>query len=291
MTDALAESLVQAGDPSIASKDSIISPAAVLGNIFVFILAGYETSANTLTFILTLLACHPEIQHAFQADLDRIFGSRPPQEWSYKTDFPALLAGYAGAIVNETSRLYTVLPAIGRTTGLNLQTINLDDRTFTIPADTIIFVNTSATHRHPKYWPVSSPPREFVSSGEVASSPVSDFRPSRWLSPHDTGSVKPFRPVPGSFIPFSDGPRSCLGRRFAQIELCVVLARIFSEWNVELAVEGEGEGEEAWNKARKNAEKELTAGVGFNMALKMTGKVDLKIVRRGKGTVAAAGKP
>ena len=74
-----------------------------------------------------------------------------------------------------------------------------------------------------------------------------------------------------------------------------MLARIFSEWNVELAVEGKGEGEEAWNKARKNAEKELTAGVGFNMALKMVGKVDLKIVRRGKErgkeTVAAARRP
>ena len=68
-----------------------------------------------------------------------------------------------------------------------------------------------------------------------------------------------------------------------------MLARIFSEWNMELAVEGEGK--EAWNKARKNAERELTARVGFNLALKMVGKVDLKIVRRGKETVAAARRP
>ena len=67
-----------------------------------------------------------------------------------------------------------------------------------------------------------------------------------------------------------------------------MLARIFSEWNIELAVEGEGK--EAWDKARKNAEKSLTAGVGFNMALKMIDKVDLKIARRGKETVAAGGK-
>ena len=46
-----------------------------------------------------------------------------------------------------------------------------------------------------------------------------------------------FKPIKGSYIPFSDGYRSCLGRRFSQAKILAVLAVIFRDYRVELVVD------------------------------------------------------
>src|SRR4051812_10670284 len=57
------ESFVSAGQPTHPSP---ISDDAVFGNLFIFILTGHETSANTMTFALSLLACRLDFQKALQ---------------------------------------------------------------------------------------------------------------------------------------------------------------------------------------------------------------------------------
>ena len=64
--------VVWAGLPSKAINQPTTSPGEVLGDIFIFMFAGHEANANTLTFILILLACHPSIQGRLQHDIDRI---------------------------------------------------------------------------------------------------------------------------------------------------------------------------------------------------------------------------
>lgn len=46
-----------------------------------------------------------------------------------------------------------------------------------------------------------------------------------------------FRPTRGSYLPFSDGPRSCLRRRLAQVKVVAVLAVVFQKYSIELAVD------------------------------------------------------
>ncbi|KAF2800903.1 cytochrome P450 [Melanomma pulvis-pyrius CBS 109.77] len=87
----LLENFVRAGTPDLWHDDLSISPAAVLGNMFIFILAGHETSANTLTHALTLLALHPSFQSRLQNELDDILGDSEPVSWSYLDHFPRLL--------------------------------------------------------------------------------------------------------------------------------------------------------------------------------------------------------
>lgn len=89
-------------------------------------------------------------------------------------------------------------------------------------------------------------------------------------------------PRPGSYISFSEGARQCIGKRFAQVELCAVLARVLKEGSIELAVRGgdSKEGSLAWSQARDHAVKELSDGVGFGMSLELFGKVELSIVSR-----------
>ncbi|KAL9100072.1 MAG: hypothetical protein Q9163_004513 [Psora crenata] len=276
------ESFVQAGQTSTRDpKGPEISPAAVLGNIFVFIMAGYETSANTLTYAIALLACRPDLQKAMQADLDVTLGERPSSNWSYEVDFPKLLDGYVGAVMDETLRLYSVLPFFPKTTRETPQSFTSNGRDYTVPPDTLILINTSAAHRNPKYWPAVVP-----TVGDGPPYPVSSFNPSRWLN-QDKDSPA-FSPTPGSYVPFSDGPRACMGKRFAQAQFCAVLATIFKEYSVELAVDdkqaadGRRVSKSLWEKTKRSAEKELSTGVGFLMSLKMTGKIPLRLVKRGQ---------
>ena len=89
-------------------------------------------------------------------------------------------------------------------------------------------------------------------------------------------------------MPFSDGSRGCLGRAFALVELCAVVARLFAQHSVELAVEGiapdasEREKQAAWEVARERAAHEMSHGVEFHMSLRMTKVVRVRFVERGE---------
>lgn len=74
-----------------------------------------------------------------------------------------------------------------------------------------------------------------------------------------------------------------MGKRFAQSELCAVMAAIYRDHNVELAVkDDERDYHERWQEARRNAERELSTGVGFLMSLKLKGNVPLRLVPRSR---------
>lgn len=145
-----------------------------------------------------------------------------------------------------------------------------------------------------------------------------EFRPERWLetgpdsTKEETGfqaeegmefdetDKRPdtaptlFRPAKGAYIPFSDGYRSCLGRRFAQVEILAVLAVIFRTWTVELDVSmflsdedfakaTDAQKREAWEKADARARDLLETGMGTIITIQMRGgKVPFKFVKRGK---------
>lgn len=98
-------------------------------------------------------------------------------------------------------------------------------------------VNTSAVHGNPKYWPTITP-----TFNDVAPYPVSSFEPKRWLP---SAGSKTFSPEPGAYIPFAEGHRSCIGRRFAQAKFCAAIAFTFSENSIKLAVEDGQKFEEA----------------------------------------------
>lgn len=218
-----------------------------------------------------MLAINPEIQHTLQQSLDDLFGDRHPSTWSYDVDFPALLDGHVGAVIAETVRLFGVLPFIPKSTGEVPQSLTLSGQEYIVPADTMILINTSAVHRNPRYWPIAEPKPE-----EEPPFPVSNWDPWRWLEGDGEGGL--FRPQPGTYITFSEGARQCIGKRFAQVELCAVVARVLKEGSIELVIRNEGEG--AWAKARERAVKELSTGVGFKMALELFGKVELSFLPR-----------
>ena len=286
--------MIVKGGQSSTSSPALLGPASILGNIFIFMFAGHEANANTLTFILVLLALHPTIQASLQSSISTILSSRHPSQWNYEKDYHALMSSYTGAVVNEALRLFTVLPFLPKKAPSTPQSIMVTGAAHTIPANMLILINTSATHRNPRYWP--EPTKFLPLDGEPH--PVTAFNPDLWLQDPASlggGGIKEpatgfLRPKAGSFIPFSDGSRGCLGQRFALVELCAVVARIFSEYSVELDVDNieKGMPEEdiraQWESAKLKATREMSSGVEFNMSLRLTGKVPLKLVRRGEET-------
>lgn len=251
--------------------------------------AGHEANANTLVFLVVLLACHPQVQKSLQKDIDRIIGSRLANQWSVERDYSLLMESHVGAVINETLRLYTVLPFLPKTVFESPYQICINNQGYIIPANTLVLINTSAAHRHPKYWPEL--PQTIQAGGRL--NPVAEFSPRRWLAWNVEKSGADFlHPKPGSFIPFSDGGRGCLGRRFALIELCAVVTRIFSEYSVELVMEekreipdskvGKEQKKVAWEKARGLAEQEMSSGVEFQTALRLSENVPVRFVKKGQ---------
>ena len=68
------------------TNKQLLTDDEILGNAFVFILAGHETAANTIHFSLLFLALHPSSQRRLQKDLDKILGDKPISEWNYEED-------------------------------------------------------------------------------------------------------------------------------------------------------------------------------------------------------------
>ena len=196
-----------------------------------------------------------------------------------------------GAVINESLRLFTVLPFIPKyiPDGTS-QAFNVADRTLTLPPGTLVFINTSALHYRPKYWTQTG--REALSGDSRI---PSRRTPGPALAPV---MLSLSRDQPGCSghkkalsYPFSDGSRGCLGKNFALVELCCVVTRIFKDYTVELALDGTSEEQyddiqrtQCLKKARKMVEHQLSADVGFKMSLRLVGTVPLNLVKRGKET-------
>ena len=295
----------------------------ILGNAFVFILAGHETTANTIHFSLIYLALKVASQRHLQNDLDHNLQGRPISQWDYERDIPNLFNGMAGAVMNETLRLVPPVVIIPKSVGkTHAQPLSVDGKKCMVPADCYININTVAVHRNPKYWSPGPPsdPEHPVHPTSNTDNNLEEFRPERWLTESDlsqsTSSLPDaenhnnetsdlgvssipdtastlFRPIKGAYIPFSEGYRACLGRRFAQVQVLTVLAVIFSQYSVELAVDEWATDEEVekmtmeerrkvWLKARREVERLMRDGMGSIFTLQMrNGKVPVRFVKRG----------
>jgi cytochrome P450 len=220
---------------------------------------------------------------------------------------PKLFASMCGAVMNEELRLIPPVIGIPKSTPKDSpQGLQMGGNHYTVPADCHITLNTAALHRNPKYWPHTS------------EEDLLDFRPERWMEtghhsethhtqtdadeegmdfegPDKRPDTAPsmFRPAKGAYVPFSEGYRSCLGRRFAQVEILAVLAVMFKTWTVELDITmflQEGESEERlseakkreyWGMANAQAKDLLRNGMGTIITIQMRkGKVPVKFIRR-----------
>lgn len=291
------------------AKRFSLSDSEILGNAFVMIVAGHETTANSIHFSLIELAISPRSQREVQAEIQKIFADESPETWDYDKNINTLLGGTLGATLNELLRLMPPVVIIPKSVGQGHdQTIVIDGKKITLPAGAHLNLNTVGLHRNPRYWPTEP------SKITTQDNDLDDFKPERWLtkrvakddsaaeSSEDddfggfTGKTTPeglFRPVKGSYIPFSDGARSCVGRRLAQVEIMGVLAVIFQNCSLELAVDEWAtddevsrmtveEKRELYSRAQRKA-KETIRGATTLLTLKLhPGFIPVRLVKKGE---------
>ena len=283
----------------------------ILGNAFVFILAGHETTANSIHFCLIYLAMHISSQRRLQQDLDKTFQGRPISEWSYEEDIPMLFGNMAGAVLNEELRLIPPVVGIPKRTGPGKpQSLIVGGKKCIVPENTYISLVCHSAHRNPNQWP-TGPPANLAKPSHPLSNTDNDleeFKPERWFISSDreetaakltddlatdtTSSL--FKPEKGAYIPFSDGFRSCIGRRFAQVELLAFLALVFSQYSVELSLEDWASDEQVekwdhtrrrqvWELAKTKVENQMINDMASVITLQLRkGHVPLRLVKRGK---------
>jgi cytochrome P450/nitrite reductase/ring-hydroxylating ferredoxin subunit len=187
----------------LAMRDEAGQPFAdevIFGNLMTMLLAGEDTTAFTLAWTVHQMCESPEATAALRAELDAALGTA-----TVPADMDAAnRLAYAAAVANETMRLRPVAPLIlfEATTDTVLADVE-------IPAGTNLLVLSRP--------PVRDPAR--FADPEA-------FRPERWLDqglyPHDAAA----------HIPFGSGPRICPGRSLALLEMKVVLAMLYRNFQV-----------------------------------------------------------
>ncbi|CAB3235555.1 unnamed protein product [Arctia plantaginis] len=172
----------------------------VLEELMVIMIAGNDTSAVGSSFVTLMFARHPDVQEKVLEELQQVFGEsdRPVSS----KDLPRLK--YLDAVIKETLRLYPPVPV---TTRKIEKEIILPSGIKLIPG-TGALMNIWAIHRNPRHW------------GDDAE----QFRPERFLD-------SPLK-HPAAFMPFSHGPRNCVGYQFAMTSMKTVLSSVLRRYKI-----------------------------------------------------------
>jgi cytochrome P450 len=169
--------------------------------VITIFLAGYETTANALTWTWYLLSQNPDAEAKLHAELDTILGSRSPT----LEDFTTLR--YTRMVISESIRLYPPAWAMGRRAQTDIEIAG-----YRLPKGSSFFMTQYLMHRNPQYFP----------------EPL-HFDPERF-SPENEARRPRF-----AYFPFGGGKRQCIGESFAWTELVLVLATLAQRWKLRLA--------------------------------------------------------
>jgi fatty acid omega-hydroxylase len=171
-----------------------------------FLIAGRDTTAQTLSWTLFLLCSHPEVETKARKEVEKVCGMAGLQ-YDDVNRLP-----YLNSILCEALRLYPSVPIDQK---YALEDDVWPDGTF-VPAGTVVYYNIYTMGRDMAIW------------GEDAEV----FRPERWLEMQD---------MPSNYVfpAFNAGPRECLGRRLAMVEMKACLATMLPHFTLQLAVPAE----------------------------------------------------
>ncbi len=173
-----------------------LTDAEIRDELLTLFFAGHETSASALAWAGYLLAEHPEVEERLHAEVVTVLGDRP----ATVADLASM--PWLGQVVQETLRLFPPGWLFDRQP---IDDIELGG--YLVRRGTIVMFSPWVVHRDVTWW--AEPDR---------------FRPERF------GDEVP-RPA---YLPFGDGPRTCVGNRFAETEMALVLATMVPRLRLEL---------------------------------------------------------
>ncbi|QRW18698.1 cytochrome P450 family protein [Rhizoctonia solani] len=212
----------------VVSPEEQMTEEEIISQVNGLVFAGHDTTSGALARTLHLLAQEPNVQEQLRAEIREAHSL-----YGKDLDYDQLNSlKYLDAVCRESLRLWSPSQTLERVAmkdwSLPLQyPIKSKDgkKTVTnihVPKGTHIYLSIGSANRDKKTW------------GEDAEK----FNPSRWLQPLplSVGESK----IPGVFsnlMTFSGGPRSCIGFKFSQLEMKIVLSSLISTFNFELGPE------------------------------------------------------
>ena len=188
-------------------KGQPFTDSELLDELMTLIVAGFETSANTLNWVWYLVAKHPDVEAKLIAEAEEHL----PNVSALSVDSLTAMQ-YTQQVLEEALRLY---PPVWLFTRRSHELDELDD--YDVASDTDIYLSPFILHRTEHYW--SDPER---------------FDPDRFAP---TDKPKKDRP----FFPFSLGPRRCLGEYFSFLEMKVHLGLLLPRFRMQLVEKAEPE--------------------------------------------------
>ncbi|XP_052808735.1 leukotriene-B4 omega-hydroxylase 3-like [Mya arenaria] len=181
-----------------------LSSLEVRNEVDTFLFEGHDTTASAISWILYSLAEHPEYQRKCQQEVDQVLQGRDSDfvEWSDMPKFEFLTQ-----CIKEGMRLHAPVPIVNREVKEDFE---IGGRN--IPAGSIVQLNIWALHHKESVWGPDH----------------MEFKPERF-SPENVDKMSPFQ-----FVPFSAGPRNCIGQHFAMNEEKSVLAKLLRNFTFRL---------------------------------------------------------
>ncbi|KAK7038948.1 hypothetical protein VNI00_010340 [Paramarasmius palmivorus] len=226
---ALLRNLVEANSKEDGKK---LNDGELLTNTFIFLVAGHETSAHSLCFMVAFLAIYPDIQRKVREEVLSV-ANGDDSSLDYK-DMSKLI--YTTAVFHESSRLCTITPRFGRVAlsdtilrGKRFKPGFEDYEEFPvhIKRGSQVIMDLSSVHMNRR-----STLRLVLRAAHNEmlalhwGSDVDEFKPERFI---DTDT---YRWPRDAFVAFSAGPRSCIGRTFATTEVLCIVANLVKEYDI-----------------------------------------------------------
>jgi benzoate 4-monooxygenase len=199
------------------------------------LIAGSDTTSNTSCAILYWCVRTPGVVAKLQAELDAAIGTGVPAYDAVK-DLP-----YVSAVISETMRIHS-------TSSLGLPRLTpmaTPDNPSPAPVEIL-------GHKFPPGTALSVPAYTIHHSKAIWGDDADEFVPARWEEGRITQRQK------DAFIPFSYGPRACVGRNVAEMELKCIVATVFRNFEFKDMHHGEMETREGF----------LRKPLGFDVGIK-----------------------
>jgi len=197
--DSAAAARVKNGGSSDASQSNRrgLTHEEVLAQSIVFLLTGFDTTANTLSFIGYLLALYTDCQDKLLAEIDNVMAGQEHVTFDVIKKMP-----YLDMCVSETLRMY---PAGARVDRVSSEHTTING--VVIPKGMVVGIPIYALHNDPEFWPEPE-----------------KFNPERFL-PEAKEARNPY-----CYMPFGMGPRHCIGMRLALIEIKLALVHVLRKF-------------------------------------------------------------
>ncbi|XP_047506626.1 probable cytochrome P450 6a17 [Pieris napi] len=178
-------------------NDYKITDMIISANAFIIFLGGFETTSSTLAFLFLELAAHPEVQEKMRKEIREVVERNGGLTYEALQDLT-----YMEMVIQETLRLYPPFPTIQR---MCTKDYTIPETSAVVEKGTVVIFPTLGIQRDEQYFENAS-----------------QFIPERW-------SEGKSAPRPGVYMPFGDGPRYCIGKRFAIIQMKCCLARLLPQ--------------------------------------------------------------